>query len=86
MELTQLTAKVNGITIVVRLLDAVKDGKILPSPETIYQTIKKEFDTDFSFRENAIRIKQALLPFCLEAKVTPPMKGYSYYYDIISTK
>ncbi len=86
MELTQVTVGIKGIKIFVRLLDSVKSGEALPSPENIYQIIKKEFNTDYSFRENAIRIKQALQPFCLDVKITPQMKGFSYYYDVISKK
>lgn len=85
MELIELTTRINGIKIFVRLLDSAGGSK-LPLPENVYQIIKKEFDTDLSFWENTIRIKQVLQPLCLEVQITPPGKGFSYTYTLISKK
>lgn len=86
MNLIELTTRIGGIKIFVRLLDSVQNSKKLPEAAKIYETIKKEFDIDLSYLDNAIRIKQALQPFCLEVQATPPGKGFSYSYTLISKK
>ena len=90
MDLIELTTnlsnnKKDGIKIHVRLLDSLKNNK-MPNPEKINGIIKKEFNNDFNLQENARRILNELQPYCLEVKIIPPAKGFSYHYTIISRK
>jgi len=85
MDIIELTTKIGGIKIFVKMLDTSQSGKI-PTPEKINEIIKKEFNTEFDFKTNARRILSELQPFCYEVVVTPPTKGFTYFYSVIAKK
>ena len=81
MNLLDFSTTINENKINVKLhYHTLIDGEIMKQ-DKIHEIIKKEFDFDRTYQENADHIRKALKPYCYEAWVIPPNKGGLYYFS-----
>ncbi len=81
MNLLEFSTTIKKIEIIVKLhYHTLTDGEIMKQ-DKIYGIIKKEFDFDRTYQENADHIRKALKPYCYEAWVIPPKKECLYYFS-----
>lgn len=82
MNLLTFTTTINKIKITVELSYHALTGGEIMNKKKIYEIIKKELNFDYSFEENAQHILNALQPFCYKVEITPPTKGFAWYYTV----
>lgn len=82
MNLLTFTTTIDKIKITAELSYHLLTAGEIMNKKKIYETIKKELNFDYSFEENAQHILNSLQPFCYKVEITPPNKGFSYYYTV----